>query len=355
MENKMYSRKDSSEISELISLQGDPHQIIADEIGPAFSEYRNNWEEAVHFRKKLPYPLHIDFEISFQCNLRCQMCVMGLPKEDRVRYGDPKKKLDFKAFKTIIDEGVQLGLKSVGFNGLNEPLLERDLIKWIKYAKEKRVIDIMFNTNGLLLNESTAREFILSGLTRMMISIDAATPETYGKIRRGGDFYVVKQNIENFINIRRSLKRRLPILRVAFVKMKNNIHELEKFKQMWQNKVDFLSIQTFTNPLVPGEKYYEDYEKFHLEQKEGKKTDFKCPQPWVRLMVRYNGDINPCCGVQGPKLVFGNIYTDNIEKIWNSRKMKFIRDIHANGEYKKNKICKLCAESSHYEGKKSGR
>lgn len=37
------------------------------------------------------------------------------------------------------------------------------------------------------------------GLTHIMISLDAATPETYSVIRVGGDYEKVVKNIENFV------------------------------------------------------------------------------------------------------------------------------------------------------------
>lgn len=342
----MYSRKDKSEISELYSVKDDPHEIIAGVMGPNFLKYRKSWEKAVNFKHRLKYPLHIDFEISYRCNYRCRMCVFSLPKEEKERYGNPAKRLTFEVFKKIIDEGVILGLSSVGFNGLNEPLLEKDLIKWIKYARKKQVLDIMFNTNGLLLTDSISEELIRSGLTRIMVSIDAATEKTYRITRPAGDYFKVIKNVENFIKIRNGLKKKLPILRVSFVKMKSNIHELDRFIRMWKDKVDFFSIQSYGNPLLPGERYYEDFDKHHLE-KNTRTINFKCPQPWVRLMVRHNGDINPCCGIQGPKLVFGNVYRDNIKDVWNSKKMQFLRSIHEKGEYKKNRVCQLCADSLH--------
>lgn len=349
MSTKSYTRKDSSQISELMSVKRDPHDVIAEVVGAEFREYRRVWESAVNFETKVLYPLHIDFEISSMCNLKCQMCVMSLPKEERQRHGsgNPEEKLQFEKFKAIIDEGVPLGLKSVGFNGINEPLLQKDIVKWIEYAKEKGVLDIMFNTNSLLLNEDVAKRLIQSGLTRIMISIDAATSETYKKVRGRDDYDIVKRNIERFVDIRKRLGKTLPVVRVSFIKMSNNVHELKQFIELWQDKVDFFSIQRYGNPLVPGEKYFNDFEQLHIE-KEIKMIDFKCPQPWVRMVVKYNGDINPCCGMQAPRLIVGNVYKDSIAEVWNSRRMNILREIHKEGQYEKNEICRLCVASTRY-------
>ena len=342
-----YKRKDSSQISELVSVNKDPHEIIAEVVGPEFMEYRMSWEDAVSFKQRIPYPLHIDFEVSFKCNLKCQMCIMNLPKEELQRYGNYEEKIEFETFKTIIDEGATSGLRSVGFNGINEPLLQTDICEWIEYAKKKGVLDIMFNTNGLLLNEDISRRLIESGLTRIMFSIDAATKETYKEVRGSDSYELVVKNIERFIEIKEEMKNVLPLVRVSFIKMHNNIHEIDKFKEIWRDKVDFFSIQRYGNPLLNNEKFFDDFEKYHVDE-EIKDIGFKCPEPWVRLMIRYNGDINPCCGIQGPKLVVGNIHKDKIKDVWDSRQMEILRNIHEQGQFKNNEICRLCAESFRY-------
>ena len=61
---------DSRKIARLVSEQKDPHRILLEEIGPAFAEYRRKWDLARTFRLKLPFPLHVDYEFSFTCNLR---------------------------------------------------------------------------------------------------------------------------------------------------------------------------------------------------------------------------------------------------------------------------------------------
>ena len=48
---------------------------------------------------------------------------------------------------------------------------------------------------------------------------------------------------------------KLPLVGVSFVKMKQNEHELENFINFWKNKVDMISIQTFTPPTRNVEKY----------------------------------------------------------------------------------------------------
>ena len=56
------------------------------------------------------------------------------------KYSRKRKKktwFSFEAFKEIIDEGVKKGLKAIRLNYINEPLIRRDIIDFIKYANKK--------------------------------------------------------------------------------------------------------------------------------------------------------------------------------------------------------------------------
>ena len=51
------------------------------------------------------------------------------------------------------------GLKAIKLNYLNQPLLRKDLERFITYAKKAGVLDVYFSSNGLLLNENRIRSF----------------------------------------------------------------------------------------------------------------------------------------------------------------------------------------------------
>ena len=50
-------------------------------------------------------------------------------------------------------------------------------------AEEAEIMDQFLFTNGTLLNEKNSNLILKSSLTRLFISIDAATNETYDKVR----------------------------------------------------------------------------------------------------------------------------------------------------------------------------
>ena len=88
-------------------------------------------------------------------------------------------------YKRIVDEGSDFNCPSIEPQGVNEPLLVRDFHKYVRYAYDKGFMDIMINTNASALTAKRSQQLLDSGITRLRFSLDAATPETYKKVRVG--------------------------------------------------------------------------------------------------------------------------------------------------------------------------
>ena len=141
-----------------------------------YSDYRKKWELASKLNYIPEYPLQIDFELNYSCNFSCEMCTWSA--ENAVGRGK-KTWFSFGAFKEVIDEGVENGLRAIRLNYINEPLIRKDIIKFIEYAKNAGILDIYLSTNGSLLTKKVIHELIKSGLTRLQVSIDATTKKTF--------------------------------------------------------------------------------------------------------------------------------------------------------------------------------
>lgn len=308
-------------------------------IGKKFIEYRKIWDAVNRLELTTEFPLFLHLDMNQNCNLRCPHCITGDPKHKAKYYSN--NPLSWNDFKQVVHEGKEYGCPSIAPQGNNEPLLTKDFEKYIKYAYDHCFIDIMINTNATLLTEDRAKKLLDSGLTRLRFSIDAISPETYEKIRIGGNYYRVIENIERFLSLKESGGYKLPITGVSFCKMSINEHELDNFFNYWENKVDIITVQTFVPPVLEDD-FSQYYPEDQLEDSE-KINGFKCPQPFQRVVIR-NYDITPCCAMFSSKLKLGNVKENSIYDAWNSTAMNQLREIHRNGEYFKNEFCKKCVE-----------
>ncbi len=201
--NKVFSRQDRSKTTEQFSYKKDIMEILAKNLGKPFIEYRQRFERAANFEEEPQFPIHIDFETVFGCNLRCIMCTHSY----RELFPSRKQFIDFELFRKVIDEGVPYGLSAIGLDQEGDPLLVKKLREFIEYARAKGIVDVILNTNALLLDRERTEELLHSGLTRIHFSLDAVKEETYDKIRRGSDFKKVMENILYFCKRKHELKK----------------------------------------------------------------------------------------------------------------------------------------------------
>lgn len=321
-----YEHTDSLKVSTLIGGNVNPDNILRDILGESFSNYRASWDRARRFQELPPFPIHVDYELISKCNYRCPMCPMSVSTEP------PTESLSISKVKELISEGATNGQMAMGFGGLWEPLIVPELPELVSHARSLGLVDIMLNSNGSLLTRDKASDLIESGLTRLMISLDAANDETYSKIRTGGDLSLVEENIRNFLIERKRKNSTLPLLRLSFLLTSLNQDELPKFLERWEREVDFFSIQRFGRFEGLNNAYL--FPRGFHKEKAG-----ICAQPFKRLLVRHNGDVLPCCDLSGMDMPVGNIYLKSLKDIWRGDKILSLRK---NLKKRIPKLCFLC-------------
>ena len=272
------------------------------------------------------HPLQIDVELNAGCNMACPFCIHGYEKIDN-------NLLDRKKFEKILKEAVSIGVKSVKFNYINEPMLRKDLEEIIRWTRDQGIINIYMVTNGTLLTPKRRQSLMQSGLTKLFISLDAVTEETYNKQRLSGQFNKVVTNVLAFIKERNELGQEFPLVRVSFLRNQINKHEEKVFQEFWQDKADLIAFQKMNE--IPDR-------KTSLTISDAEMPSKGCDLPFKQLVIDDDGEILPCCKLAGKKLPIGNIDTMTLQEAWDSSKMKHLRRIHSTKEWQNHDICRNC-------------
>jgi len=302
--------------------------------GDKFKLYRSQWEKASSCELLTDFPLFLVIESRYLCNLQCIHCVHGYQDlKDKYAY---QGEMSFELYKKLIDEASRYGCPSLALNNINEPLLTKDIFQRIRYAANNGFMDTMINTNALPLNEKRIEQLLDSGLTRLMVSLDAFTKETYDKIRIGSDYYQVLKNIDMFLNMRSKRRQELPLLRVTLVRLSLNEGEIAPFVEYWKGRADYVSIQEFASP-EPSWNFTSLYSYTRPVFEE-----FSCPQPWQRVIIQGDGAVLPCCSQFAQELTLANVSSQSISEIWHSPAMERLRKVHKEGRYFENPTCKKC-------------
>src|SRR6185369_157443 len=167
------------------------------------------------------YPAKLFVEVTTRCNLGCFMCVKqtdGCGMTD----GD----LTPETFATL--EPAFPHLEALVLNGVGEPLLNPHLETFIRRAKSSMPATgwIGFQSNGLLLSDSRALSLVEAGLDKICLSIDAASPETFRKVREGGEMLAIERAFKALAAAKERCNRPEVQVGIEFVLMKSNLKEL---------------------------------------------------------------------------------------------------------------------------------
>lgn len=293
-------------------------------------------------------PYQLFFDVTNICNLKCPLCPTGLGLK-----GYPKGNMSFELFKKVIDEIGKYAVIATLHNW-GESFLNKDIYGIIKYAKSKRICTFI-SSNLSALNEGDIEKIISSGLDKLVVSLDGASPETYDMYKRGGNFNTVIKNIEMLVAMKRLRKSSKPYIEWQFVVMKHNEHEIEKAKKMAKYfGVNFrLKKLHLNNPLpfagVYDKKLAEQWLPRNPELKYDYDSNFLenciCNSLWNSLFVNHDGGIFPCCILYDQKDLFGNISKQSFKEIWNNKLF-----VSSRASFKKNKdlglktVCCACKE-----------
>ncbi|MBI1387936.1 MAG: radical SAM protein [bacterium] len=321
------------------------HQLPSDKFSawesvmpPEYFEYREKWYNWPKEHRTGPVPIHLDIEATSNCNLKCTMC----PRTDMVDAGTfwDVKNFDYDLYTRLIDEGVEKGLCSLKFNYLGEPLMHPRIVDMVKYAKDRGVVDVMFNTNATLLTERISRMLIGSGIDKLFFSFDSPYREHYNEIRINADYDKTLRNIKRFMALRDEMGSKKPFTRVSMVRMKENEHEWLDFKALFEPIVDAVAWVDYvdhTSQTVSGKQVFQ----IAPPRAAGSKK-FCCPQLWQRMFVHPDGVVSVCCVDSARQLAVGNIKDRTLEEIWTGPEYTRMRELHATGRIDEIPVCASC-------------
>jgi radical SAM protein with 4Fe4S-binding SPASM domain len=327
-----------SKMSEIVPVNSNFHEIShtkdyknwLESKSKRYHEYRAKWTDNPKGFVDEGFPLHLDIDASAACNLRCPMCsrTIMLKKNKSIQSAH----FDFDLYKRLIDEAAELGIYSVKYNWLGEPLMNPRIVDMVKYAKDKGIEDTMMNTNAVLLSEKMSRDLINAGLDKLFFSFDSPYKESYEEIRVGAKYEDVLTNIKRFREIREEMGSLNPTTRVSMVLIPGkNENFIDDYVKLFSDIVDAIAYDDFI-----------DHEKDCSFLDEKKDTRFSCAQLWQRIFVRPDGSIGICCRDHYTACGIGNINNMTLKEAWNSPVLKEIRDKHQNMKWHDVKLCSRC-------------
>ena len=307
-------------------------------------------------------PTQVYIEVTNYCNSLCVSCPLTynhfLPQE-------PKHHLTWDNFRHIVDQLPRLD--RVVLHGIGEPLLNKELPRFVSHLKE-RGAEVLFNTNAILLDQKRGDALVEAGLDELRVSLDAVTPELYAQLRGVDRLPQVIQNLKAFVKRHGGQER--PRVSLWWVAMQSNLPQLPDFvrlaAQIGVSEVYLQRLVYFGNgeqladntTMKAKQSIYAVLEeqqarvvneceelaaKLGLEfHASGATTPYEsvlakgshpwqgCMRPWVLMYITVNGTALPCCvspfATQDyNQIILGNVLERPLAEIWNDAQYQKLR------------------------------
>jgi len=249
----------------------------------------------------------------------------------------------------------------ITLHGAGEPLTCTYIFDAVQHVHP--LTRVGFTSNGLLLTDHNIDKILQSNIHFIDFSIDAASPETYRKIRHN-DFNRLLDNIKNLIKKRDETGRKHPEVRINMCLMLENMSEIPAFVRLGK-ELDAAVVHLFhmnegadyrfdwfnykeqhcrlmarehdeyvragfsvaehlgVNLQFSGRKYFEsDDQDPVFYNKTVDISKFWCAKPWDSMLITLDGDIYNCCWQTAP---IGTLRSRSFEEIWNEKLIQDIR------------------------------
>jgi MoaA/NifB/PqqE/SkfB family radical SAM enzyme len=204
-----------------------------------------------------------------------------------------------------------------------------------RIAYEAR-LNVHISTNfSFRLTDERIRNLVESGVTHLTVCVDGLSQEKYGLTRVGGHIDWVLSNLRRLCHYKREIGLHYPKIEVQYLTFEHNLDELwpalRLLKALGVAQVSVLKGETANWASWMSARY-----KVH-----GAKRNKLLPQclwPHFFMLVKYNGDVIPCCKYRlGEQYSWtdnsrsvGNVFQTSVWEIWNSPKYRQMRRLVSN-------------------------
>lgn len=298
-------------------------------------------------------PSSINLMMIDACNAQCIMCgkdYQSCGTLDRLSLQDMKTIYSHLDMRQVVD---------VIYGGGGEPFLNPDLAR-IAALTQQHYPSVQHTviSNFLQWKEEMVTS-MLQHSVHFLISVNAATRETYRTISGIDGFTAVTDHVRHLVRLREQIGNRVHIA-LSMILMAQNIDELSDFirlaAELGADEVKTLYVRVYpdeyrtknnrSDTIVPTDSLFYaqeksdakigeaaqiarankilfEHEPFFASSKRGERN---CCEPWKSLFINFNGDVYPCPAseilfkpkVDNGEYRSGNIIQQPIENFWNN-------------------------------------
>ena len=298
-------------------------------------------------------PTFVSIEPANICQLHCPECPVGM----RQYTPNDTHFLSLELFERILSE-VQTTAHTMQFYFQGEPLLNKHLPEMIARAHQVGIYTIV-STNAQTISKELANALVKSGLSRIIVSIDGFSEESYTAYRVGGSLQKALEGLQ-FMRHAKETHHSAIRIELQVLRLRTNEHEWEwirrNYKRLGATHLVFKTAQLYDyehgNPLMPSNERYSRYQHMPDGTYANKKhitlnSKFiihhsPCYRLWSGCVITTTGEVLPCCYDKGHHYSFGNILSLSLRDIYHSKKANNFRQHVLLSQKSRPNMCNNC-------------
>lgn len=288
-------------------------------------------------------------EVTTYCNQSCVFCYRNVVKKKMAagqtvpEHEKLNQHMGFDLFQSLVMKIRDFCEKSkipknIIVHGLGEAVLWPHYKKGIQMCRDLGFETQLF-TNGVFLTEEWCH-FLLENITeKLKVSVNGLTGETLEAVTKTRRSRKTIENCRMLVRVAREKKIRPRQITFGFVKCKENEHEAEQFRKLWEKDRDIVDVMT-PNAI-----------NFEVE-KATASPDVRgvCPAGIgpSRLRVVIDGTLHPCCHTN--ELALGDLKKQSIDECLEGPMFKKLLRLNQGGRLGMEPVCNVTclAGSRHY-------
>jgi Radical SAM superfamily/Iron-sulfur cluster-binding domain len=242
--------------------------------------------------------------------------------------------LTIESAQKIFEQLAEYDDTRITFAGVGDPLLH-DRFAEIITAARTAGIDAIHVETDLLIEDAKIARLIESGVDVVSVHLPAMQPATYAKIMGVDRMTDVIENIKRFVTHRQLRRRGVPLLVPTFVKLPENLAEMEIWYDQW--------LRALSSAVIVGPSDFAgQMPNVGVAEMQPPKR-CPCRRLESRLTILSDGTIVACEQDVLGKNVLGRVGVDAIRDVWRD-KAGSLRADHASNNWNKHALCAGCKE-----------
>ncbi len=291
-------------------------------------------------------PLHMQFELTNYCGLRCPVCPTGSQAVDR-----RPQAIDVGLFERVMNE-VGPHLLTASLWAWGEPLLHPRLKEILRAARKHDVITLL-STNGQCLNQDRILEALVQEPPDyLIVAFDGLTDETNSQYRVGATLAPILDGVKKLAELKRLRGLSAPLLNMRYIVMNHNQHEVPQleefarrhdFELLTIRNIFFIESTTDTQTsrrLAPSEEFWRTCG--HAQGGNVRRGDFICQEPFWFPTIFADGTVVLCEQDYNAQLALGRVEGDvSFTRLWRGSRAAQLRGI-IRDEMDSVSFCRTC-------------